>query len=165
MSRAYFSSTHYKLAVLSEKKFYDRLPSLFTSTDSGFITLCLCMHLLQQTPSPSVDSMISSLYALAKTGINQLETLRCCSIDTIQSMLLIALYEMGHGIYPAASISMASCARAARNLGLHKIRSVPLSGIGNDDGEKRRTWWAIHNLDRYVQWRVTITTIPRIVGP
>jgi hypothetical protein len=123
------------------------------------------MHLLQQTPSRSVDSMISSLYALAKTGINQLEMLRCCSIDTIQSMLLIALYEVGHGIYPAASISMASCARAARNLGLHKIRSEPLSEIGNDIGEKRRTWWAIHNLDRYVQWRVTITAIPQIVEP
>ena len=165
MSRTYFSSTHYKLAVLSEKKFYERLPSLFTSADSGFITLCLCMHLLQQTPSRSVDSMISSLYALTKTSINQLEMLRCCSIDTIQSMLLIALYEVGHGIYPAASISMASCARAARNLGLHKIRSEPLSEIGNDIGEKRRTWWAIHNLDRYVQWRVTITAIPQIVGP
>ncbi|OOQ84271.1 hypothetical protein PEBR_33966 [Penicillium brasilianum] len=147
MSRAYFGSTHYKLAVLSEKKFYERLPSLFTSADSGFITLCLCIHLLQQIPSRSGDSMVSSLYALAKTGTNQLEMLCCCSIDTIQSMLLIALYEVGHGIYPAASISMASCARAARNLGLHKIRSEPLSEIGDDIGEKRRTWWAIHNLD------------------
>lgn len=165
MSRTYFSSTHYKLAVLSEKKFYERLPSLFMSADSGFITLCLCMHLLQQIPSRSVDSMISSLYALAKTGINQLEMLRCCSIDTIQSMLLIALYEVGHGIYPAASTSMASCARAARNLGLHKIRSEPLSEKGSDIEEKRRTWWAIHNLDRYVQWRATITAIPQIVGP
>lgn len=92
----------------------------------------------------------SSLYVLAKTGINQLETLRCYSIDTIQSMLLIALYEAGHGIYPAASISMASCARAARNLGLHKIRSKPLSESEDGIDEKRRTWWAIHNLDRYV---------------
>jgi hypothetical protein len=65
-------------------------------------------------------------------------------------MLLIVLYEAGHGIYPAASISMASCARVARNLGLHKIRSKPLSENGDDLGEKRRTWWAIHNLDRYV---------------
>lgn len=150
MSHMYFSSTHYKLAVLSEKKFYDRLPSLFSSADPSFVTLCLCMHLLQQTPSPSIDSMISSLYVLAKTGINQLETLRCYSIDTIQSMLLIALYEAGHGIYPAASISMASCARAARNLGLHKIRSKPLSESEDEIDEKRRTWWAIHNLDRYI---------------
>jgi hypothetical protein len=65
-------------------------------------------------------------------------------------MLLIALYEVGHGIYPAASISMASCARAARNLGLHKIRSKPLSESEDEIEEKRRTWWAIHNLDRYV---------------
>jgi hypothetical protein len=94
--------------------------------------------------------MITSLYTLAKTGINQLETLNRFSLDTVQSMLLIVLYEAGHGIYPGASILMASCARAARNLGLHKIRSKPLSGNGDDLGEKRRTWWAIHNLDRYV---------------
>lgn len=150
VSRAYFSATHYKLAILSQKKFYERLPSLFTSTDPGFITLCLCMHLLQQTPSPLAASMISSLYALAKTGISHLENLHCYSIDIIQSMLLIALYEVGHGIYPAVSISMASCARAARNLGLHKIRSEPLSKSGGDIGEKRRTWWAIHNLGRCV---------------
>jgi len=94
--------------------------------------------------------MLSSLYVLVKTGVNQLEMLRCLSIETIQSMLLIVLYEVGHGIYPAASISMATCARAARNLGLHKIRSQPLSERENEIGEERRTWWAIHNLDRYV---------------
>ncbi|KAJ5880407.1 uncharacterized protein N7473_011460 [Penicillium subrubescens] len=130
MSRTYFSSTHFKLAILSEKKFYERLPSLFVSTsaDLGFTTLCLCMHLAQQNPSPSNGSMLSSLYVLVKT----------------------VLYEVGHGIYPAASISMASCARAARNLGLHKIRSQPLSEIENEVAEERRTWWAVHNLDRFI---------------
>jgi hypothetical protein len=152
MSRIYFSSTHFKLAILSEKKFYERLPSLFApaSADLGYITLCLCMHLIQQTPSPSSGTMLSPLYALAKTGINQLEMLGYFPIETIQSMLLIVLYEVGHGIYPAASISMASCARAARNLGLHKIRSKPLTESENENGDKRRAWWAIHNLDRYV---------------
>lgn len=152
MSRNYFSSTHFKLAILSEKKFYERLPSLFASAsaDLGFTTLCLCMQLIQQTPSPSIDNMLSSLYALVKTGISQLEMVCCFSIETIQCLLLIVVYEAGHGIYPAASISMASCARAARNLGLHKIRSKPLSEGENEIGEERRTWWAIHNLDRYV---------------
>jgi hypothetical protein len=149
MACTYFSSTHFKLEIVSKKKFYERLPSLFESADSGFTTLCLCMLLLQQNPSLSTGSMISPLYALAKTGINQLEMLHCLSIDTIQSMLLIVLYEVGHGIYPAASISMASCARAARNLGLHKIRSQLLYESGDDISEKRRIWWAIHNLDRY----------------
>lgn len=151
MSRIYFASTHYKLPVISQARFYKSLPGLFVSGAADFIVLCLCMHLVQQTPSLPTDSMVSSLYTTVKTSISLLEATSCNSLDTIQCRLLLVLYEMGHGLYPAASISIGACARAARNLGLHPGSSEAAEPTSTKvvDEERRRTWWAVHNLDRY----------------
>lgn len=151
MSRVYFVSTHYKLAVVSKARFDERLPDLFVSAGTDFTILCLCMYLIQQPLSLAKEGMVSSLYTTAKTSISLLEATGCHSLDTIQCRLLLALYEMGHGLYPAASISIGACARAARNLGLHHGSAPPtaLASIKVTDEERRRTWWAVHNLDRY----------------
>lgn len=92
--------------------------------------------------------MLSSLYAIAKLGISSLETAGRYNLATVQSMLLITLYEASHGIYPAAAISMASCARAARNLGFQRV-SIEQPNMGRwSTKEQRITLLAIHNLDR-----------------
>ncbi|RAO70459.1 uncharacterized protein BHQ10_006471 [Talaromyces amestolkiae] len=96
--------------------------------------------------------MVSSLYTTVKTSISLLEATGCNSLDTIQCRLLLVLYEMGHGIYPAASISIGACARAARNLGLHPGSSEAAEPTSMEviEEERRRTWWAVHNLDRFI---------------
>lgn len=152
MSRIYFASVHYKLPVISQERFYERLPSLFISAFSEFTLLCLCMHLIQQSPSLPTESMVSSFYTTAKTGVSLLEATGRESLDTIQCRLLLVLYEVGHGLYPAASISIGACARAARNLGFHHriSHSSDLIRMDTVDEERRRAWWVVHNLDRYV---------------
>lgn len=151
MSSVYFASTHYKLPVISKERFYKRIPGLFVSGSADFTILCLCIHLLHQTPSLSTETMVSSLYTTVKTSISLLEATSCNSLDIIQCRLLLVLYEMGHGIYPAASISIGACARAARNLGLHPGSSEAAEPTSMEviEEERRRTWWAVHNLDRY----------------
>ncbi|KAH8807298.1 hypothetical protein F5884DRAFT_340117 [Xylogone sp. PMI_703] len=152
MSRAYFDSTHYRLAVISDVIFYKRLPDLFVSASADFTTLCLCMHLIQQSPSSCEESVMSLLYGTIKTSISLLDAVECYSLTTIQCRLIVALYEMGHGIYPGASVSIGACARAARNLGLHHNNSRPVGSASERIicEERRRTWWAVHNLDRYI---------------
>ncbi|PCH06618.1 Transcription factor [Penicillium occitanis (nom. inval.)] len=149
MSVIYFASTHYKLPVISQARFYNRLPSLFVSGAADFAVLCLGMHLVQQTPSLPTQSMVSSLYTTVKTSMSLLEATGYNSLDTIQCRLLVVLYEMGHGLYPAASISIGACARAARNMGLHpgSLEAAEPTSTEVIDEERRRTWWAVHNLD------------------
>lgn len=168
VSRIYFSSTHHKLAMISEKNFSKRLPNLFVTADRSFITLCLCMLLVQGDPQLPTRTAVTSLYVTAKSYISFLESTGRYSVNTIQSMLLVTLYEVGHGIYPAASVSIAGCARGARNIGLHRTKTrrhfMNASVIDVDEiEEKRRTWWAIHNLDRCVYYSVTYISVYRLL--
>ncbi|KAK5263229.1 hypothetical protein LTR96_011350 [Exophiala xenobiotica] len=87
---------------------------------------------------------------MAKSFIGALQSLTMPTLELIQAMVLIVLYEMGHGIYPAASMSIAACARAARSIGLKKRQA----DTGLEDQVlielRKRLWWAIFVLDRSI---------------
>jgi len=71
----------------------------------------------------------------------------------VQARLLVSLYEMGHGIHPAASISIGACARTARALGLNKKLFQRAQGDHASRlraEEEKRVWWALLNLDRFI---------------
>lgn len=107
------------------------------------------MKLIQQNPvqqNVRTRDISSPHYLVAKSSIGFLEAAGFDTLDAIQSRLLLALYEIGHGIYPAASVSIGSCARLARNLGLSRDS---WRSQDTDVEERKRTWWAVHNLDRY----------------
>jgi hypothetical protein len=67
-------------------------------------------------------------------------------------MLLVALYEVGHAIYPAAFMSVAACVRYAHALGIQpggmQRLKLPLTWV--EDEERRRIWWSAFLLDRFV---------------
>lgn len=74
------------------------------------------------------------------------------SILVLQAGVLVALYELGHGIYPAAFLSIGACARYAHALGINVSRTVPTRRVLTlvEVEERRRVWWAIVILDRFV---------------
>lgn len=96
--------------------------------------------------------MRSSLYFKVKGFVGLLST-DCLAIELIQAMLLVTFYEIGHGIYPAATVSVASCASAARAVVLQK-KKFQEHGVRADQGIKtraeveKRAWWAVINLER-----------------
>ncbi|RFU77119.1 hypothetical protein TARUN_5100 [Trichoderma arundinaceum] len=73
-----------------------------------------------------------------------------CTADF--ATLCLSLYEMGHGLYPAAAASIGACAKVACFAGFHRksvlSRHEDESGVVTE--EKKRTYWALHNLDRYL---------------
>ncbi|KAL7803003.1 fungal-specific transcription factor domain-containing protein [Trichoderma afarasin] len=145
----YFSSVHRRLPIISESRFHENLSRLFVPSGIDFTTLCLCMKLIQQNPvqqNARTRDISSPHYLVAKSSIGFLEAAGFDTLDAIQSRLLLALYEIGHGIYPAASVSIGSCARLARNLGLSRDS---WRSQDTDVEERKRTWWAVHNLDRF----------------
>lgn len=152
ISTAYFNSIYRRLPIISLQRFQTRLPSLCSSSPADYTAMCLCMHLVQQTPVVGVDSMQSQLYVMVKSIISLMEATGYTTLDALQCRIIVAFYEMGHGIYPAAAISIGGCARLAIAIGLNK--SLELEVLSDEQRlegeERRRTWWAIVNLDRYI---------------
>lgn len=74
------------------------------------------------------------------------------SLDLIQARLFITMFEIGHGIYPAAYISIGSLVRA---MDAHALFSEPNSALGHSATEQeyqeecKQTWLGILIADRF----------------
>jgi hypothetical protein len=152
ISASYFNSVYHRMPILSKIRFRERLQRLSPETGADFAALCLCIFLIQQSPRSQTESMQSSLYISTKSVISMLEATSYQSLEVIQCRLLVSFYEMGHGIYPAAFVSIAACAKLARAISLNRsathVGQNYLEMIVAE--ERRRTWWAVLNLERLV---------------
>ncbi|CAI7637608.1 unnamed protein product [Penicillium discolor] len=127
----FFKHIHQWLPFISKKRFYDLYlqPSFRSRPD--VVLLLLALKLITTFP-PAVEEFSSIL--------------------VLQAGVLVALYELGHGIYPAAFLSIGACARYAHALGINVSRTVPTRRVLTlvEVEERRRVWWAIVILDRFV---------------
>lgn len=125
----YFTTIHTWFSFISRK----RMNLGISLADGGpdLALLFLAMKLITTPPPPppsSSDASSSSscslspdqthLYLASKRFLALLEAAGTVSILYLQAMILIALYEYGHAIYPAAWMSVGSCVRYAAMLGL-----------------------------------------------
>lgn len=80
--------------------------------------------------APATDVSDCSLYTTAKSFLAGLESSGSVSLFCLQAMILVALYEYGHAIYPAAWMTIGACARYADVLclapGDHPILGQPV---------------------------------------
>lgn len=85
------------------------------------------------------------MYYAAKHFHLDLEVEGFFSILILQAGILLALYEIGHGIYPAAFLTIGACARYAHALGIGVSKTVKSRKILTlvEAEERRRVWWAI----------------------
>lgn len=82
---------------------------------SDLAMLFLAMKLITATAS---DKINDSLYRTTKEFLSKLESGGALSLRILQAMVLIAMYEYGHAIYPAAWMTVGSCVRYSDILGL-----------------------------------------------
>jgi hypothetical protein len=145
----FFEAIHKRLPIISHHRFQTRLLSYGATSPASFTAVCLCMHLVQQQPVTIVESMQSNLYLTAKSIVSLMEGAGYNDLDAIQCRVMLAFYELGHSIYPAALVSIAGCARLARAISLDKVVDY---GVQTQEWfvleERRRVWWAVVNLDR-----------------
>lgn len=94
----------------------------------------------------------TDLYASAKAFYELVESSRITSIRLLQAGILIAVYETGHAIYPAAYLTIGRCARVGHAIGLHDTAMIPQLALEprnwDEMEERRRVWWAVYILDR-----------------
>ncbi|KAM6486374.1 hypothetical protein HDV62DRAFT_214517 [Trichoderma sp. SZMC 28011] len=151
MVTTFFSNVYAYMPCISKNWIYQHLLSPLTPVHADSTLLLLSMQLINWTPTAS-ESPKSPAYIAAKQFFFELENAGNLSIRLVQAGIFIALYELGHCIYPAAYMSVGTCARHAVALGLDKdIKQNNATGLPWDDiEERRRVWWAILILDRFI---------------
>ncbi|PNH46796.1 hypothetical protein VD0004_g1379 [Verticillium dahliae] len=148
----YFVTIHLWLPIISKSRMQNGHSLLEGGSDLAM--LFLAVKLVTTVPIPSVAAADHYIYLTAKRFVLSLEHGGVPSIMVLQSMVLIAIYEYSHGIYPAAWTTIGGCARYADFLGLPDVHesSILLNSATTwvELEERRRTWWAIVVLDRIV---------------
>jgi hypothetical protein len=158
VSLKYFNGTWKRLAIISQRRFNEHLPSVSSAMPVGFGLLVLCMYLIEQRPPKDAVSMTmrNPLYVMIKAllsisaAIHQYKT-----VEFLQCQLLLTFYEIGHDM-DNASLTIASCTKLGRVLKLHmrefrQIITTDNELLRDQLEEKKRVWWAIRNLERYLR--------------
>jgi hypothetical protein len=100
-----------------------------------------------------------SLYRLVKRFYAEVESTEGLCLQVLQAAVLIAVFEIGDAIYPAAYLTVGACTRYGIAMGLDKINKDRMGGGTNtstgavswmDIEERRRVWWGVLILERLV---------------
>ncbi|KAI1075032.1 fungal-specific transcription factor domain-containing protein [Whalleya microplaca] len=148
----YFGDIHPWFPIVSKRQMNTPYPLWDAGADVAL--LYLTMKLVASSPQGGFLASENYLYTASKRFVALLDSVGTVSIHHLQALLLVALYEYGHGIYPAAWMTVASCVRYSDFIGLPSYKEC--SGVLGRPGtwieaeERRRTWWAVYVMDRLV---------------
>lgn len=150
---AYLVSTHRWLPMVSKKLFKSDCNGRGGSSDGSTSLLILAMKLCTAPlAADRTKARDSQLYKLTSSLCTAAETSGAISLRLIQSLVLLAVFEISHAIYPAAYLTVGRVARLATVAGLHNRKSAHQlfkpADTWSSWEEHRRTWWAIFVLDR-----------------
>ncbi|KAG5805529.1 hypothetical protein H9Q74_009930 [Fusarium xylarioides] len=110
--------------------------------------------LISQSDEHTILPQSNPSYLKAKHGSFIAESGGIINIRLIQALTLVALYEFGHRIYPAAYLTIGQAVRLATMVGLHSQKDAKQLFVEPETWtlceEQRRTWWAIVMLERVV---------------
>jgi hypothetical protein len=149
----YFTNIHTWLPYISKKRMEITLCNPSMELNAELALVLLSMKLIAQFPQNGPQSVKSPLYHLTKGYCSMLESQGVVSLQLLQANILIAAYEIGHAIYPAAYLTTGHCARLGHMLGLNDRQHAPQilkrkPGAWAELEEMKRTWWAVMLLDR-----------------
>ncbi|KAL7915448.1 fungal-specific transcription factor domain-containing protein [Trichoderma velutinum] len=150
----YFQTIHKWMPIISRVRLTSLADlELGNRPRADFALLLLTMKLIQDVPGSSSNAVRDALYICAKEFAASLEIAGVYTLLKLQANLLISVYEMGHGIFPAAYVSVGCCVTQAMVLGIHnreapQILEQPRTWI--DWEERQRVWWLVVILERYI---------------
>ncbi|KXH34423.1 hypothetical protein CSIM01_00334 [Colletotrichum simmondsii] len=144
----YLRSIHEWIPIIHPLDLRNQAASL-QSTPSAELA-CLILHILLITPvipsasAPYNEPLLPSLYDNCKSAFILLQKYSRGHLQTIQSGLLLAIYEQDRGFVSDAYATLAICASLGHVNGLYQ--SLNPGTVFSE--EKMRVWWAIFFLDR-----------------
>ncbi|RFU31687.1 hypothetical protein B7463_g4642, partial [Scytalidium lignicola] len=147
----FFNTSHKWLPVIHETKLRSSLKQPL-GIRADVALLLLSMKLLISSPQESGGNTQTEVYLATKHCLTDAEIAGVLSTEALTAALFISFYEVGHAIYPAAFLSIATCVRHGYALGLG-LKQVPQIDrpFNRDELEERwRIWRAILLFDRFV---------------
>jgi hypothetical protein len=145
LAAEYFKTANRWMPIISRIRFYVLLTNPLQYADPSVTSILLGMKLILSYPEEA--NFCSEIYTAAKEFQLRMEMAGHLNIYTVQSAILIAMYEMGHAIFPGAFTTISTCARYAIALGINETLPIQCKAWVEQE-ERNRTWWAILILDR-----------------
>ncbi|ETR97623.1 hypothetical protein M419DRAFT_91228 [Trichoderma reesei RUT C-30] len=143
--------------IIAESKLVTQLPNSWDDKALDFTLLSLSIVLFSTAPNPkgcgdANKFGIMDLYLSVKSWIALVEGLGMNSMELVQARLVIVAFEVFHGFYPAAYISIGAVVRAAETLKTGRDLEAPSYKPRTEQErvEELTTWAAIKILDRYI---------------
>ena len=151
----FFSTVHTWLPVLSESRLRNELSHLTAANKSDVRLLVLCMSVFTESAGWATQGSVENVaYNTAKACCSMAEASSHLSLRLVQSLMLLAVYEMAHDIHPAAYLTIGRVARLATIMRLYCTWQAQEEQVGSMHHpwslreERRRACWAIFILDR-----------------
>lgn len=135
-----------------------QLPNVWDDATVDFMMLSLTIVLLSTVPEGhschgNAPPNLMSLYLSTKACSALVEGAGINSLEVAQSKLFIALFEVGHGFYPAAYTSISTAVRAIEALIIYDEANVSMTQSAVQEerqGELMMTWRGVLIVDRSV---------------
>ncbi|KAI0158303.1 hypothetical protein GGR57DRAFT_500417 [Xylariaceae sp. FL1272] len=154
----YFSDIHPWFPMIPRKRACITSP-LWNGSPETTLLLLSMMLMVYQSPDGLMPTPRNILYDVTKQYAMQLQNAGTASLNYLQALVLISLYEYSQflhasGIYPGAFMGIGQCQRYADFIGLPSYKDSN-SALGQcttwvDAEERRRTWWAVYIMDKIV---------------
>ncbi|KAK5121058.1 hypothetical protein LTR85_005542 [Meristemomyces frigidus] len=152
MIEDFFATVHTYFPIVSKIRLYQHLSNPLHEPGADIALLFLAMKLAASEIPDGLPPQ-TQLYQDVKSFYSYVEAQNGFSIQLIQALLLISMYEMGHAIYPAAYLSIGHSAHLGHAMGLHD-RTAPQMlqrcTTWTEQEERRRVWWGVIIMDRFV---------------
>jgi hypothetical protein len=166
ISQVYFDWVHLWMPIISKKRWYALHISPLTRPKTDVKILTFCMRLLEWSPGRSLQDQDPRTqdYLVAKKVLYDAEARALLSLQLLQAMVLVAVYEYAHAIYPAAAVTSTVCVRYGLILGINKQRKMEIEQSifdKEEQEERRRVWWAIFVLDQMISQQNPVCPEPR----
>jgi hypothetical protein len=152
---AYSETIHPWFSIFSQSTLSKQHPTTWDTASVDFVLLCFAIILLNSAPRESqgtyvLSSELRPKYLMSKAWIALLEGAGLNSIDFVKARLLVNIFEVSHGLYPAAYLSVAATVRAADALAAFQPQGVSLSLAEADAKEYMIMWCGIAVIDGFV---------------
>lgn len=152
VAEQWFRETSPWLPILSTKQFRDKVLQPLSAMQADTLLLLASMKVMAWTPSQDTNARTTA-YVAAKRSHLEAQLMGVLTVPLLQAMVVLTLYEIGHAIYPAAYLSIGSCARYGMAVGVDGANTTDLNGRQLslfEQEERRRVWWVIVVIDRYM---------------
>ncbi|KAI1077714.1 hypothetical protein F5B20DRAFT_572169 [Whalleya microplaca] len=150
----YFSAIHPWLPILSTKRIRRSMLETGLAADGVSTLLFLCMKLVSEPLPPDTPAAANHLYGSVQEILLKIENACLPSLQLLQSIILLSIYEIGHAIYPAAYLRVGHATRLSIMMGFHDRKHAAQLFMGTVTWtareEERRAFWAVFCLDRIV---------------